>query len=166
MDVLLREDGTQLDSITLEPVTPQPACGGLAQQAENGLLLGQFQTRTEGGVTFIEVPDGAVGGAQAPNDGQKASYCFQVPIAGTYRINTRVRAPGFAADSFWVRVDGAPATPYLWVPRPLGAWVDDFVNDFNVQDPVEVVLSAGDHIVDVLLREDGTQLDSITLERQ
>lgn len=139
-------------------------CSGLFHEAENGVLTGDFQVSTAGSVTFVEVPDGAVGGAQAPNENQKASYCFQVPAPGTYRIATRVRGQSHGADSFWVRVDGAPATPYLWVPRPLGSWVDDYVDDYNVQDPVEVTLSAGNHVVDVLLREDGTQLDSIALE--
>ena len=153
----------------VQPVTVfdvGPPCGGLFQEAEDGVLRGPFERRSEGGVTFIEVPDGAVGGPQAPDETRKASFCVQVAAAGVYRIKARVRAPSHAADSFWVRVDGLPSSPYLWVPRPLGNWTSDHVAVWGGADPLEVHLSAGDHILDFLLREDGTQLDSISLERQ
>ncbi|MCH9651788.1 MAG: hypothetical protein K0U98_26405 [Deltaproteobacteria bacterium] len=167
LDILLREDGTQLDSFQLVEVTPPSDCGGLTQEAEDGELSPVFQIQTEGSRTYIEVPDLSVGGPQPPRDHQKASYCVTVPTMGTYRVEGQVRAPGFAADSFYVRFDGQSES--LWVPRPLGNWTTDWVNDTRgstVVDPVEFFLTTGEHTLDILLREDGTQLDSFTLIQQ
>ncbi len=133
-------------------------------EAESGLLLGRFEQRSEGSTGYILVPDTANGSALPVDDSQSASYCVTVPATGTYRIQGRVRAPNHGADSFYVRVDEEPE--YLWVPRPLGNWVVDEVNDTrgaSVIDPVELELTAGDHVIKILLREDGTELDYFEL---
>ncbi|MEM7353877.1 MAG: cellulase family glycosylhydrolase [Acidobacteriota bacterium] len=142
----------------------EPSCGGLVQEAEDGELSAVFEVQSEGSRTYIEVPNGTFSGAQAPNDAWKATYCVTVPTSGTYHIKAQVRAPNFDADSFYVRIDGGPV--HLWVPRPLGNWTTDRVNDTLPDpdvDPLEVTLSAGEHTVEFLLREDGTQLDALAL---
>ena len=143
----------------------EPTCGGLSQEAEDGVLTDVFEVRTEGSRTYIEVPDRSIGDPQAPNDAWKASYCVTVPSHGTYHIEAKVRAPDFDADSFYVRVDGQPV--FLWLPRPLGAWTTDLVNDTLPDpdvDPLEITLDAGEHTLEFLLREDGTQLDAFTMK--
>ena len=145
-------------------VLPELGCGGLGHEAEDGDLSRAFKVRKEGDRTYIEVPDGTFDGPRAPDDALKASYCVTVPVDGAYRIVGQVRAPDFGADSFYVRIDGRPE--YLWVPRPLETWTSDLVNDTrgaSVIDPVEVYLAAGEHTLDILMREDGTQLDSFVL---
>ena len=162
VDIFMREDGTEIDSFELVPAAA-PSCGGLSQEAEDGTLTG-FQIMNDGARGYIVVPDGSVGGPQGPSEQYKARYCVDVPTAGNYRIRGQIRAPSFGADSFFVRVDGGP--DYLWVTSPLNNWTDDFVNDThgsNIVDPVEVVLSAGQHTVDIFMREDGTEIDSFTL---
>ena len=164
VDVFLREDGTRLDRIELTP----PSCGPLTQEAEDGTLVG-FSTVVDGaasGGLAIEVPNGTHNQIGGPSDSYKASYCVTVSTAGTYRIGGRVHSSSFGDDSFWVKVDGVPTAGFNWV-TPVGAtYVDDYVNDYGNADPVEVFLGAGNHMVEVFLREDGTRLDRIELELQ
>lgn len=164
--VYQREDGTQLDRLELELQVP-PSCGPLAFEAEDGTLTG-FSAVDDGVASngkYIEVPNGA-GNQNSPNEGFKATYCFGVTTAGTYRIKGWARSASFGDDSFFVKVDGAPTGGYLWVPRPLATpdFQEDFVNDFNVEDPVEVFLAPGNHTLTVYQREDGTHLDRLQIE--
>ena len=160
VEIFLRENGTQLDSIELER-----SCGGLFQEAEAGTLNG-----------FVPAPDPAASGGtyivsnapnqfSTPNDAFKASFCMQVLEADTYRIKARLRAPSSSDDSFWVRLNSMPMNGWNWPTASAGnLFVDDYVNHQNGPD-LEVALTPGNHLVEVFLRENGTQLDSIELER-
>ena len=53
------------------------------------------------------------------------------------------------SDSFYVQVDGSPTSGYLWDILPNTTYASDFVNDRGMVDPVEVQLTAGQHIVNV-----------------
>ena len=161
IDVFRREDGAGLDKLEMEPAP----CGALIQEAEDGALVG-FTTVADGaasGGEAIEVPNGTGNQLAGPNENFKASYCFGVAMAGIYRIEGRLKAPSFSDDSFWVRVDGAPVSGFLWDTTVSTSYLDDYVNDLGGADPVEVFLTAGDHIVDLFQREDGARLDRIEL---
>ncbi len=150
-----------------------PTCqeGSLEQEAEDGVLVG-FSTVADSaasGGQAIEVPNHEPVEQQenAPNDSFKASYCFTVPTAGTYRIVGREHSPSNSDNSFWVRVDDEPTAGFNWNAKVRhDSYVDDFVNDFNIVDPVEIFLNTGNHIIDVFMREDGALLDHLELELQ
>lgn len=168
--VYAREDGTRLDTIELQRVStgvdPTPTCAGLTQEAENGALIGNFvamaDTAASGG-KFVHTPNGSGDFWSGPNARQKASYCFNVPNAGTYRIDGKVLGADTLSDSFYVQVDGTPAAGYLWDVTPSSTYVNDSVSDRNKADPVILTLAAGPHTVSVYAREDGTRIDTISL---
>ena len=113
------------------------------------------------GGAFIHVPNGS-GSSWSPSDAVRATYCFTVRQAGTYEIIAGAWADNGTNDSFWVRVGSAGAQ------RWDVAWNTEYATDvigFAGADPFVVELGRGDHTVEVLLREDGTRLDWIGLER-
>jgi len=167
--VYLREQGTRLDTIALEQVVtpPEPTCAGLTQEAESGVITGNWGIGNDGaasGGSYIHAPEGSGNFWNGANASQKASYCFNVATAGTYRIKGKVYGADTLSDSFYVQVDGAPSSGYLWDILPNTTYASDFVNDRGVVDPVEVQLSAGQHTVNLFVREDGSRLDTLELQ--
>ena len=159
--VYLREDGTRLDKLELEQV------GSLVQEAEAGERIGAFVIGTDSaasGGQYVHVPNGTGDRHGGPDEAQKVDYTFQVAQAGTYRIKGWVHAASGEDDSFWVKVNGAPAGGYLWDTLRTTSYEADYVNHRGGADPVEVTLAAGINTVTVYLREDGTRLDKLELE--
>jgi len=161
-------NGSNLPKINLDRLNfgqsgpTAPTCAGLAQEAEDALLRG----------SVVEVVDGSASGGSyihaAPLSGGRpapaadyAEFCVTVPTAGTYRIDASVLAPNNADDSFYVTVDNG--APIIWDMVRSSNWADDFVSDRAGNDPVEYVLSAGDHLIRFSQREDGSALDKIEL---
>jgi hypothetical protein len=99
-----------------------------------------------------------------PDETHKIIYTFNILEEGTYRIKGTVYAANGSDDSFWVKVNGSPVGGYLWDVLQNTSYQQDYVNDRNGADPVEVSLKAGSNTVTVYLREDGTRLDRIELE--
>ena len=167
VSVYWREDATRLDTLELE-LKPTPACGPMTQEAEAGMLSGAFFVGTDSnasGGQYIDVLPGTGnnynGNTSVPH---KAEYCFNVPSAGLYSLKGWVYAPNGNSDSFWVTIDGQPATGYLWDTLRNTSYAEDFMNDRNGADPVQVNLGAGQHTVTIYWREDGTRLDKLSLE--
>ncbi|MEM7132025.1 MAG: putative Ig domain-containing protein [Chloroflexota bacterium] len=141
------------------------ACGGLDQEAEDGQLFGNMVSVNDGaasGSAYIHVPNG-VGNAGFGST-SRAVFCFNVIQAGTYRLLGTVYAADGGSNSFFVSVDGQPSNGYLWDVNVNSQYTDDYVNNRNGADPVEVNLTAGEHTIVVYLREDGTRLDNLALE--
>ncbi|MEM8858740.1 MAG: hypothetical protein AAGD96_10495, partial [Chloroflexota bacterium] len=150
--------------------TPSAACGPMMQEAENGIISGSafvIGSRSDASNgQFVHVPDKAgnnYGGVANSTD--FVTYCFNVPAAGDYQIEGWVTFEGIQhlSDSFFIQVNDAPATGYVWDTLKEQVFAKDLVNDRNKQDPVVVSLSAGPNYVKVHLREDGTLLDKIAL---
>ncbi len=161
VDVYLREDGTRLDALALQRKDDATACRSGWVEAESGHLEG-FTVVEDGrarGRAAIEVPDGA-GSAWQPS-ANRASFCLEAKKTGVYRIEADVWAPSTTSDSFFVRVSGGDT--YTWFPAVSDGYTQDLVADHGNADPVEVELPAGQHLLEVLLREDGTRLDRLRL---
>ncbi len=165
VDVYLREDGTRLDSLALEPLEGAPTCEAGWVQAEDGRIDGftVVQDRAAKGRAAIEVPDGT-GSAWFPSAAHRAAFCLEAKRDGVYRIEAEVHAPSTTSDSFFVRVDGGDTV--MWFPPVTSSYSTDYVNAYGQADPVELQLSAGPHAVEVFLREDGTRLDRIRLSEK
>ncbi|MEM7134024.1 MAG: hypothetical protein AAF702_47470 [Chloroflexota bacterium] len=167
--IYLREDGTILDKIELELVGAEPpvTCGGMEQEAEDGILRGNMVigsgTNASGG-QYIHVPNGNgnnFSGAPVPD---QAEYCFKVPTAGTYLLEGTILATGGGNNSFYITVDGQPSAGYLWDTATNSSnYLQDYLNSRGQADPVQLSLSAGEHTVIIYLREDGTTLDKLAL---
>ena len=166
VQVHLREDGTQLDTLELVPVStpPGPSCTTGIQEAENAALFGSFTTGSNvlaSGGAYAEAPQGSGSSNSAPDGLNYAEFCFTVADAGDYTIEGVVNGPNGGSNSFFVTVDDTPVGGYIW--DVASDWVVDPVSDRNGQNPVIVNLTPGDHTVQVHLREDGTQLDTLEL---
>ncbi|MGB0384737.1 MAG: SdrD B-like domain-containing protein [Ardenticatenaceae bacterium] len=140
---------------------------GTMIEAEDGDLIGpRFAIGDDpaaSGGQYIHVPNG-LGNSYSFHTKDRAEYCFTVSEAGTYRIKGLVYAETGADNSFFVQVDGQPASGYLWEFGKNTNYDEDFVSDRNGADPVEVELTPGDHLISIMLREDGARLDKIFLE--
>jgi len=170
VSIYVREDGTRLDTIALErsyAVPPtEPTCSGLVQEAEAGVLTGDFTIMSDAaanGGAYIYVPETSGDVWNGADETQKATYCFVTTQPGTYRIQGDVLGADPLSDSFYLKVNGAPSDGHLWDVTPSTNYVADFVNDRGIANPVELSLDAGNHIVTLYLREDATRLDRISL---
>ena len=138
---------------------------GLEVEAESAVLAGSFAVGLDAAARngrYISVPTGSssTGGPTSPS---RAVMSFTVTTPGSYRIDAGVLAPSTSADSFFVTVDGLPASAYLWEPPVSAGYVTDSVSNRGGADPVLVTLGAGPHTVEVILREVGTRLDWMKL---
>lgn len=168
---------TPTPTMTPAPLTPTATAAppetpvipsGLTQEAEAGLLSGLFVSASDGSASagaYVHVPDGSGNRGSALDPAQKASYTFNVTDAGIYRIKAWVRSPNGSNNSFYVQVDGAPAAGYLYHTPISSAFLEQYVTNGNGNSIVEVNLSAGTHTIDFFLREHGTALDKVALER-
>ena len=165
-----REDGARLDTVELILTTdnpgPVPTCAGMKQEAEDGALRGAFEIGNDvaaSGGGYIHIPEGLGHYWYGPNTLQSAKYCFNVPATGIYRIDAKVYAPDILSDSFYVRVDNAPARAFLWDTLINTSYLTDSLNNRLLADPITLKLVTGQHTVTVYAREDGTRLDTLEL---
>ena len=146
-----------------------PNDDSLVKEAQTGELTGDFETSSDPAAssgTYVYVPNGFGNRMDGPDETQKIIFAFNLPEgeAGIYRIKGTVYAANGSDDSFWVKVNDSPAGGYLWDVLQNTSYQQDYVNDRNGADPVEVSLKSGPNTVTVYLREDGTRLDKIELE--
>ena len=139
----------------------------LVRDAETGVLSGAFEIGSDPVASsgqYVYVPNGVGTRFDGPDETHKITYTFNLLEEGTYRIKGTVYAANGSDDSFWVKVNDNPAGGYLWDVLQNTGYLQDYVNDRNGADPVEVWLPVGENTVTVYLREDGTRLDRIELE--
>ena len=141
-----------------------PGGGGnqqLTAFANQATLTGDFVLSSDS--QFIEVPEDR-GDRYAFNEGQsRAEFSFVVTIPGNYEIEATVQAPDGRSDSFYVRVNDAPTTPYLWDTTRSGGFSSRRIQNRGANAPVRVQLAAGNQQVTIYHREDGTRLSQLRL---
>ncbi len=115
------------------------------------------------GGSYIWVPDG--GGWKGPG---YARYMITITAPGDYMICGRVQAPTDADNSFLVQMDDGPDR--IWTIALTDSWAWDEVNHWGSGtetdpeiDPVIFTLSAGEHVLMIKHREDGTKLDGLLI---
>jgi hypothetical protein len=114
-------------------------------EAEDGLVTEPMRVRDDG---LVGVPAG---------DGDEQGTVelrFTIPTAGRYVVQGLVLAPDAGSNSFWVSLDGT--AEQHWSVEP-----DDQVQRHQVLAPVD--LAAGEHVLVLRAREDGTLLDAIVV---
>ena len=94
-----------------------------------------------------------------------AEVCISVASAGDYTANVDVVAPGNASDSWWVSINGAPATAFVAAVDGNNISTDELnsVVDGEILDPAILQLAEGDNVLKFYVREDGSSLDRITV---
>ncbi|MEM7798718.1 MAG: DUF5060 domain-containing protein, partial [Chloroflexota bacterium] len=163
---------------TTAPTTEPPqggSCDGLVREAEAGTVNGsrfvQVEDTNASGGYYMHVPDTTGDSNTKVSDGNYIELCFTVTQPGEYRIDGTVAYDPLESkinnDSFFVQVNDAPSSGYIWDIDFGSANSDQFVVDSVKKRPgkVEVVetLSAGEQRLKFHLREDGTKLDKVAL---
>ncbi len=134
-------------------------------EAESVPRFGAFQVYADGsasGGQYLGTPESA-GNLYTFGTATRAEFSFTIANAGDYVVEGQTWSPDGASDSFWARVDGAPAAGILWDTAPSGSFVTDEVSERGGADPVVFALAAGSHSVTIYLREAGTRLDRLRL---
>ena len=145
------------------PAAPPPPPTGLTFQATSGVISAPFTT--ESGILSQPIETDL-------SDSGRASYSFNIPLAGNYIITARVNAPSGGANSLFVNIDAEPTDPtMIWdvlpttagfEPRTVG-WRGNGTFD-SPQFPTKVFwLSVGTHTLIIRGREALTGLDVITI---
>jgi len=131
-----------------------------AETAADGTEFAPFETAADDGAsgrTFVHVPDGTGANYDSVPDRGHAAYPIEVPADGEYAIWGRIR-PESNGNSFYASIGGET---YYWEVRPVDdewGWVR--LND-GASNPIAPSLSAGERTLEVIWREDGTDLDKL-----
>ncbi|HEU4430585.1 MAG TPA: PKD domain-containing protein, partial [Myxococcota bacterium] len=148
---------------TFQVVRNDGTTPGLEVEAESAVLAGAFAVVEDGAARngrAISVASGAPE-TSAPVSASRAVLRFAVPDAGYYRIEGAALAPSTNADSFWVTVNGEPASGLVW-QLPVGAgYAVSAVEQAGA--PVRVLLNPGENTVEIIHREPGARLDWLRL---
>ncbi len=160
--------GCDIGSVEVTPSDPTSpsSCGGLIQEAEDGVLSGYFEIghdRDASEGKYIYVPNRMGNRWNGPDSAHKADYCFTVETDGVYQIKGWIYATSGMDNSFFVRTLNSSTNGFLWDFPKNSEYRSDYVSNRNGEDPVQVVLSAGKYPVEILLREDGARLDKLEL---
>jgi hypothetical protein len=133
-------------------------------EAEDGILNYPIEYAWDNSASaegFIWVPNGQ-GSSWDPNkESGYAEYSFEVPAAGDYVIWGRIKAQNGGDDSFFISVDDGSYA--LWDTGQSDSWLWDQVSNRGGSDPVVYHLEAGEHVLTIKQREDGTKIDKIVI---
>ena len=116
------------------------------------------------GGKYIHAPEGYGWRDGIAGNNDTATYQFNVTQSGTYLLASWVYAAGGLDDSFFVTVDGLPATGYLWDIQVNTSYLKDYLANRGGPDPVALTLAPGIHTIKYYLREDAARLDRVALE--
>jgi len=113
------------------------------------------------GGQYVTVPNGVGGSVGSPSPTSYIEFCVTVPVAGNYQVLARTQAPNASDDSLWVTVDNQ--APVAWGIPQSNVWTENAVSTLTGADAVLFPLTAGDHVIRLSLREDGTRVDTLRL---
>jgi hypothetical protein len=135
-------------------------------EAESGFVNPPIERADDGlasGGKYIWVPNG-VGASRIDEPGpstEYAQYNITTSNPGTYVIWGRVIAPTSADDSFWFSMNNGLF--YKWWTPISDEWVWGRVRASDLNQEITFILNAGDNILKVVRRENGTKLDKILI---
>ena len=126
-----------------------------AECASVGSLWNRSNDSNASNSQYVVIQPGNNSTASAPtNTAGHITFPINVTQAGTYTLFARVLGQTANDDSYWVQMDGG--TWIMWNNWWTTAWTwRQFPNTFN--------LSAGTHTLTFAFREDGAQLDKLSL---
>ena len=127
-------------------------------EAECGQVGSLWNRSNDGGASnsqYVVIQPGNNSTASAPtNTAGHIAFPIGVTQGGTYTLFARVLGPTANDDSYWVSMDGGSWV--MWNNWWTTSWAwKQFPNTFN--------LTAGNHTLTLAFREDGAQLDKLSL---
>ncbi len=89
---------------------------------------------------------------------------ISVPVAGTYKVWTRLKSPDTTNNSYSLQVDSSPAiTVGDSASAPTGTWIWVDYKGGVTTDKIEISLTAGTHTLKLIGREDSVKVDRVLL---
>ena len=140
-------------------------CGGTVQEAEDATLTGAFAVGSDSNASrggYIHAPDRSR--YSITNNPDTASFCVLIEQPGTYRILANVYAANGGQNSFFFTIDGQPSSGHLWSMATNTSYAAIYLEPQSQNNPLEVLLAAGEHTLTFYLREKKTRLDRIAFE--
>ena len=174
LEISQREDGARIDRLLLtNDASYLPDGTGEITKPTTCKIWVEAETGTVSEPMSIYFDSSAAGGAYvlAPNANRISStpnlasgYAqlkFETPDAGDFTVWGRVLAPSWSDDSYFISIDGQP---YLrWNPPVTPTWNWNQVATDPSLGPAVYHLSAGQHTIIFVAREDGTLLDKLLI---
>ena len=109
------------------------------------------------GGKYVTYPNGSYITAPSENAADQLVYTVSVNEAQNYYLMARINAPSYGDDSFWFKMDDND-----WIRWSSGITVNKGFQ-WNLAPGGPFSLSAGTHTIRIAYREDGIQLDKLTL---
>ena len=109
------------------------------------------------GGKYVTYPNGSYITAPSENPADQLVYTVSVNEAQNYFLMARINAPSYGDDSFWFKMDDND-----WIRWSSGITVNKGFQ-WNLAPGGPFSLSAGTHTLRIAYREDGIQLDKLTL---
>jgi len=143
----------------------QAECGGLAQTIDEAFSTDAFdRVLDENGEPYLL--------ASRPDSRDTPEYiefCVSVEQLATYQFFTQIRAPSVLEDSYFITVDedavGADDGPGIYDVSFSAGFQQHRVRT-RTQNPFEVSLGVGEHVIRLYYREPNIALKSLRLEAQ
>ena len=109
------------------------------------------------GGKYVTYPNGSYITAPSENPADQLVYTVSVNEAQNYYLMARINAPSYGDDSFWFKIDDND-----WIRWSSGITVNKGFQ-WNLAPGGPFSLSVGTHTLRIAYREDGIQLDKLTL---
>lgn len=123
-----------------------------------------YNSSAASGGQYIKAPNGSGNYYNSPGSHNSVKYQFNVDHSGTYSLSGLVRASDGADNSVWVRVNNG-----AWVQWHMDVTGSEFqwqtVTDGFDQLDTDFHLDAGNNMLEISLREDGTKIDKFMVSK-
>ncbi len=150
-------------NVTINPVTPPPGGGALVRQANEAQLFGLFTLAADQSSVGVAEGSGSQYFLGSTASANRAEFSFTVSTPGIYNIEGLVQSPNSGSDSFFMRVNGLPAGGYTWDTGANADFTPVLMVNRGDSGPLALDLSAGEYVVTIYQREDGTRLSQLKL---
>ena len=122
-----------------------------------------YHSSSASGGKFIKAPNGTGSHYNSPPHGKKVMYRFNVDQAGNYEVSGLVKARNGSDNSVWIRIDDSPWIQWHMDTNYGFTWQN--VTDGWHQEATGFNLTAGEHTMELKVREDGTKIDKFMFSK-
>ncbi len=140
------------------------SCANVEFEAESGAMYG-FTTVADpsaSGGSYVHTENAGIFDYPVSSS-RMITYSVNIPATGTYQVFGDVQGLNGKSDSFYFQIDNE--SPIPWHIKPSNSFYQFYVADFvNGWHNLSLELEAGEHIVTIYNREDGSRLDKLTFD--
>ena len=150
---------------TLAVADTSNSCSDVEIEAETGNMFGfvAVNDSSASGGSYVQMDNIGIGDYVSVSSSRMITYSVNIPATGTYEVFGDVKGVDGKSDSFWFQINNEKPVPWH-IPSKAGFTVD-YVTDFvNGKDNISLELNAGEHLVTIYNREDGSRLDKLTFD--